>query len=241
MPVLCSLEWKALYKRGRPTWWGETGTPMSLGPHIFHPCLSDEGCTGSNNKITIVIITTIIINAGENSVSHTTLETPTHAPLPTHHFIKTHSPPLHPKPNTFCNSENSLSQESKFSCVFVASLFRGVRAHPVLPERYNHTVGFLPVCRVCCCCCRYVGRLTRGLRRLGLFLALVSCTTKKDRTTMAPRKANMGMVWPTSWLYRPGIMPRERTNTGPVGLGDGSRSRVEKGKEHWLQQTLLAL
>lgn len=68
--------------------------------------------------------------------------------------------------------------------------------------RQPHTVGFLPVGASCCCCCcwRYVGRLTLGFRRLGLFLDLVSCTTKKDNTTMAPRKANMGMVWPTSWL-----------------------------------------
>lgn len=54
------------------------------------------------------------------------------------------------------------------------------------------TVGFFPT--VDCCCCRYVGLFTRGFLRLGLLLALVSWTTKKDRTTMAPRKAKTGMV-----------------------------------------------
>ncbi|TNN64192.1 hypothetical protein EYF80_025560 [Liparis tanakae] len=74
------------------------------------------------------------------------------------------------------------------------------------------TVGFFPVAVavvaaavpddpvVVDCCWRYVGRLMRGFLRLGLLLAFVSCTTKKDRTTIAPRKANTGMVWPTSWL-----------------------------------------
>lgn len=44
------------------------------------------------------------------------------------------------------------------------------------------------------------GRFTLGFLRFGLLLALLICTTKKARTTMAPRKANTGMVWPTSWL-----------------------------------------
>lgn len=31
---------------------------------------------------------------------------------------------------------------------------------------------------------------------------------------MAPRKAKTGMVCPTSWLYRPGIIPREAKRFG---------------------------
>lgn len=73
----------------------------------------------------------------------------------------------------------------------------------------SQTVGFFPTADCCCCCCRYVGLFTLGFLRLGLLLAFVSWTTKKDRTTIAPKNANTGMVWPTSWLYRPGIIPKE--------------------------------
>lgn len=58
-------------------------------------------------------------------------------------------------------------------------------------------------------CCISCGRFTRGFRLFGLLLALLICTTKNARTTMAPRKAKTGMVCPTSWLYRPGIIPRK--------------------------------
>lgn len=76
---------------------------------------------------------------------------------------------------------------------------RGKETVPVLwssqtvAQSPAQTVGFFPV-SVAVCCWRYVGRLTRGFLRFGLLLALVSCTTKKDRTTMAPRKAKTGMV-----------------------------------------------
>lgn len=63
-------------------------------------------------------------------------------------------------------------------------------------------------------CCISCGRFTRGFRLFGLLFALLICTTKKARTTMAPRKAKTGMVWPTSWLYRPGIIPRKAKRVG---------------------------
>lgn len=56
-------------------------------------------------------------------------------------------------------------------------------------------------------CCISCGRFTRGFRLFGLLFALLICTTKNARTTMAPRKAKTGIVCPTSWLYRPGIIP----------------------------------
>lgn len=58
-------------------------------------------------------------------------------------------------------------------------------------------------------CCISCGRFTRGFRLFGLLFALLICTTKNARTTMAPRKAKTGIVCPTSWLYRPGIIPRK--------------------------------
>lgn len=57
----------------------------------------------------------------------------------------------------------------------------------------GQTVGFFPAV-VVVCCWRYVGRLTLGFLRLGLLFTFVSWTTKNDRTTIAPRKANTGMV-----------------------------------------------
>lgn len=60
----------------------------------------------------------------------------------------------------------------------------------------DHTDGVLGGW-VCCASC---GRFALGLLRFGRLLALLICTTKKARATMAPRKAKTGMVWPTSWL-----------------------------------------
>lgn len=84
---------------------------------------------------------------------------------------------------------------------------RSLKQHWSIHSVDPQTVGFFPA--VDCCCCRYVGLFTLGFLRLGLLFAFVSWTTKKDRTTIAPKKANTGMVWPTSWLYRPGIIPKE--------------------------------
>lgn len=89
------------------------------------------------------------------------------------------------------------------------------------------TVGFFPA--VDCCCCRYVGLFTLGFLRLGLLFAFVSWTTKKDRTTIAPKKANTGMVWPTSWLYRPGIIPEE---TGAVVKAQRHITIITKSSGH---------
>lgn len=68
-------------------------------------------------------------------------------------------------------------------------------------------------------CCISCGRFTRGFRLFGLLLALLICTTKNARTTMAPRKAKTGMVCPTSWLYRPGIIPPGMSHA-PLSPGD---------------------
>lgn len=68
-------------------------------------------------------------------------------------------------------------------------------------------------------CCMSCGRFTRGFRLFGLLFALLICTTKNARTTMAPRKAKTGIVCPTSWLYRPGIIPPGMSHA-PLSPGD---------------------
>lgn len=109
--------------------------------------------------------------------------------------------------------------------------------HKSLKQRWSvgsgdpQTVGFFPA--VDCCCCRYVGLFTLGFLRLGLLFALVSWTTKKDRTTIAPKKANTGMVWPTSWLYRPGIIPKEM-GKDVITKGVWSRGGFELQHQIWL-------
>lgn len=60
----------------------------------------------------------------------------------------------------------------------------------------DHTDGVLKGWACCVSC----GRFALGLLLFGRLLALLICTTKKARATMAPRKAKTGMVWPTSWL-----------------------------------------
>lgn len=100
---------------------------------------------------------------------------------------------------SFKKQSNSLPKQFNSSDLSLQRLSSGVGpSYSAAVQICSHTVGFFPAVAVCCW--RYVGRLIRGFLRFGLLLALVSWTTKNDKTTIAPRKANTGMVWPTSWL-----------------------------------------
>lgn len=61
---------------------------------------------------------------------------------------------------------------------------------PVAGHCDDHTDGVLGGW-VCCASC---GRFALGRLRFGRLLALLICTTKKAKATMAPRKAKTGMV-----------------------------------------------